>query len=699
MREGRRWWVALAVALLAVVAYWPALQAGWIWDDDSYVTANTVVQTPEGIVDAWVPGRTPQYYPLVFVSFWTQHALHGMNPMGFHLVNLLLHLGSSLLLWRLLRALGVPGAGIAAVVFALHPMQVESVAWVTERKNTLSLFFALGSVRAWLRFADDPRGFTAKAGWWGLSLCLFLLAMLSKTTAVAVPVAIVVVELWRRRAGRGRTLALVAPYFALGIALAAVTVFVEATQVGASGTEFERSAVDRLLQASMAWWFYIRTWAFPNDLLFIYPPFKMGALQLRAWAALLGLAIVLVAAVRRWRRGERGRLLLLVLYTAGVFPALGFINVYPLRYAPVADHFAYVGSVAMAIGTGWLVAVLWRRLRTRGVPALAGPAVAVIVACSFAALVNAQTRDYADASTLWRATLERNPQAWIAANNLCHEALLQAQEAIERGDDEGRDRLIAQASALAEQAERSGGHIDMPLLGNLSEVRRLQGRYPEAMEAIDRAIALQPRFGGTHWQRGRLLELMNRFGEAGAEYEQAVQGDPTNVAYLREQARWLVKAGQLGRAREVAGRIAQLDPADPEALSNYGTLSLELGDALTARRALEAALLVAQEPFATVVAVRLADACLKPPVDPGSAARAVKLAEAIVFTTGEKDPLSLMLLARACAYAGQADRARTALARAEALLPTADEQVRHACAREREAAMEALAAHPDAQGK
>ena len=144
--------LVLTAVAVVVAAYAPALAAGWIWDDDSYVWRNAVVQTPGGVLDAWVPGRTPQWYPMVFVSFWAQHALHGLDPFGYHLVNVLLHAASSLMLWRLLAALRLPGAAIAAAIFALHPMQVESVAWVTERKNVLSMAFALASVHCWLRW-------------------------------------------------------------------------------------------------------------------------------------------------------------------------------------------------------------------------------------------------------------------------------------------------------------------------------------------------------------------------------------------------------------------------------------------------------------------------------------------------------------------------------------------------------------------
>ncbi|NBP51433.1 MAG: hypothetical protein EBU70_09720, partial [Actinobacteria bacterium] len=158
---------AAALLLAALLAYLPALDAGWIWDDDSYVLENPVVQRPDGILHAWVPGSTPQWYPLVFASFWVQHAVHGLEPFGYHLANVLLHAASGVLAWALFRALRLPGALLAAGLFVLHPVQAESVAWVTERKNVLSMAFALGSVLAWTGFLRDPRPVRARAGLWG----------------------------------------------------------------------------------------------------------------------------------------------------------------------------------------------------------------------------------------------------------------------------------------------------------------------------------------------------------------------------------------------------------------------------------------------------------------------------------------------------------------------------------------------------
>lgn len=697
------WPLFLLVLLGALVAYWPALHAGWIWDDDSYVTQNPVVQSPDGIWQSWVPGRTPQYYPLVFCSFWVQVAAHGVEPFGFHLVNVLLHLCSAVVLWRVLVRLGVPGAWLAAAIFALHPVQVESVAWVTERKNVLSLLCALASTWAWVRGTQDPRPLRSRSGWFGLSFVLFVAAMLSKTTAVAVPVGLAAVELWQRRSGAQRpagqlpargAAALVAPYLVIGVLMGLYTAHVEATHVGATGVEFHRAPLDRLLQAAQAWWFYARTWVWPGELLFVYPPFEQGGGQWMAWAALAGGVAVAGWAAWRFWQGKPGWLALFLVYSAGVFPALGFINVYPLRFAPVADHFGYVGGVAMCIGLGWLLAQAWGAVtRSSRVPPWVGAAACALLLSTLATLTWTQTLHYQDEATLWSWTLERNPRAWLAANNLATIELAATRAALESGDTSARDQHLARAAALVERAAAGAaesGVPDLPVFSNLSEVRRLQNRLPEALAAINQAVDLQPRYAGTRWQRGRLRELTGDEAGAAEDYAVAVREDPGSALYLREQIRHLVKQKRVPEARDAAARLARMEPDDPETQGNLASLMLETGDIAGARMQFERALSMAAEPLATIMAVRMADACLRAPLEPRWTARGLELGKQLVIRTEGKEPISLLLLALGQATTGDEKGARASLAVADALLEKATSEQKQVAAEVRARVMERL---------
>jgi tetratricopeptide (TPR) repeat protein len=693
----------ILVALLVLAAYWPALGAGWIWDDDSYVWRNAVVQSPAGIVDCWVPGRTPQWYPLVFLSFWAQHALHGLDPFGYHLVNVLLHGLSAFLLWRLLRALGLAGAGIAATLFALHPMQVESVAWITERKNVLSMAFALGAMLAWVRWLSAPAGTRGAGRHAAAAFVLFVLAMLSKTTAVAVPVAMAAVAWWRpwpalagvARPVRRVALALV-PFFALGVAMGLFTAWIEVTVVGASGgAEFRRGAAERVLQAAQAWWWYLGAWVVPTDACFVHPAFAAGA-----WRGVLAIAAgaaAFVACVAWARRGARGPLAAFLAYSAALFPALGILNLYPLRYSPVAEHFGYVASTLMAACAAWAAVRAWARIDASGAALRAGAALVGAVALTLAGLSNAGARAYADAETLWRTTLGRNPDAWLASNNLVVIVLDRMQQALDAGDRAAADALLAEAEALSERSVALAGAIDASVMANLSEVRRMQGRLPEALAAAERAAALEPDGAEPQWQLGRLLELSGRAAEAGEHYRRAVDGAPRNLVHLREWVRWLTAAGRLAEAREAAARIVSLAPEDAEARGNLGALALELGDLPDARRDLRAALSLARGDESVAIAARCIRALLAVPTDPASCMEARDLAGRLVGLTGGSDPLSLLMLARAQAMLAD-PAARATLARADALLASAPAEVREAAAAERAAAEAAMAAQPPAQG-
>ena len=276
MSSGAPWLWGASLVLLACVAYWPTLGNGFIWDDDDYVQNNMTLASPAGLRNIWFKlGAVPQYYPLVHSTFWIEHRLWGLDARGYHAVNLLLHALSAVLVWRLLARLAVPGAWLAAAVFAVHPVGVESVAWVTERKNVLSCALALGSMLAYLRFspADVASDDRARGAWryYVLALVLYVAAVLSKTVTASVPAVLLVVYWWKRGRVSGRDVIRLIPFFAWGLGLSAVTVWMEKTFVGAHGEEWNISPLERMLIAGRALWFYAGKLAWPYPLIFFYP--------------------------------------------------------------------------------------------------------------------------------------------------------------------------------------------------------------------------------------------------------------------------------------------------------------------------------------------------------------------------------------------------------------------------------------------
>ncbi len=409
----------LLVSVLA--AYWPSLRAGYVWDDDSYLTQNELIRTPAGLWKLWTqPGAHPQYYPLVFTSYGVEYQLWGLHPLGYHLTNVLLHAGSALLLWLLLRRLGLAGAWPAALVFALHPVMVESVAWITERKNVLSLVFYLLGMHAGvsllgLSAADaGPASRRQAIGCWLALTACYALALLSKTVTVTLPAALLVLAWQRWGRLRWRDVVLLLPLLLGGLALGLHTAHLERATVGAVGQDWAFTLGQRVVLAGQIVWFYVGKLLHPEPLLFIYPRWSVDISQEMQWLGAVGVMAVLVGLVLLSRRLGRGPAAAGMLFVGTLFPALGFFNVYPMRFSYVADHFQYHASVALIV---LVVCGLAHLSRTPGLRR--GALLALVLALPMLGWTTHQRcYAYADARTLWMDTLARNRDATIAAYNL-----------------------------------------------------------------------------------------------------------------------------------------------------------------------------------------------------------------------------------------------------------------------------------------
>ena len=575
---------AAILALIALIAHAACLWAGWIWDDDSYVTANPVLLSPSGFVDVFTPGNTPQYYPLVFAGFWIEHALVGVDPLAYHAVNLLMHAANAVLLFVVLTRLNIRNAFWIAAIFAAHPMAVESVAWVTERKNVQSMLFALASFAMYLRFIDAPKG--RVLGTWLASFLLFACALLSKTTAIFVPPCIVLALLWLQKPINTRLVLSVLPYFAIGLASGLFTAHVERTIVGATGSEFGFTLLERLQLAGRTAAFYISRFTLPTEQIFIYPRFTIDVRSIVDWLPFLGGVAVLVWASLQWKK-RRAPLLITLWYGAALFPALGFFDVWPFRYSFVADHFAYAAMPVLAL---LVVTVLTSDLRgfenqPRAIALTA--LVAVLIPLSWRA-----TAKYENESTLWLDTAQRNPEAWIAHNNLASIELRRAGEAIARSDT---DAARVHATNALERARRAGElkPDEASNAANRSEALRLLGDLEQALVEIDRAIALQPKYGEFRWSRARILEMLGRIDDARSELETCVSitaGTRDEAQARRDLMRLALARGDNSDALLQCRAIAALEPRNADMIANLGSLLVAAGDQEQGRRELLRAL-------------------------------------------------------------------------------------------------------------
>ena len=520
----------LLLALLAVatfLAYRPTWHGTPVWDDAAHLT-RPALRSLDGLRRIWLePGATQQYYPLTHAAFWIQHRIWGDDTLGYHLVNVALHLATALLLFAALRRLRGPGALLAAAVFALHPVQVESVAWITELKNTLSgaLFFA--AALAYLHF-DESRRRSA----WALALVLFVLALLAKSVVAVLPAALLVVLWWRdgRVEWRRHVLPLV-PFLVLGLAAGLGTAWVERSYViGALAVHFGLGPTERVLLAGRATFFYLGKLLWPADLVFLYPRWEISR---GAWWAYLFPAGVVLLVLAAWalRRRWRGPLAALLFFVAALFPALGFVDVYPFRFSFVADHFQYLASAGV-VAFACALAATWRE-RKEGALGRAAPAAALLVLGALAFLTFRQSRFYADGETLWRATLERNPRCWLALNNL---GVL----ALERQEDAEAERLFVESLRWNPEYEAA--------LNNRGYVLARRGRVDEAVGDYERALAIWPDYPDAHVNLGNALFVKGRPGEAIGHYERALAERPDLLEPRNNLALALVAVGKPSEA-------------------------------------------------------------------------------------------------------------------------------------------------------
>lgn len=528
------WAPFAAIVCAAFLAYLPALHGTPVWDDSSHMT-RADLQPLHGLWRIWFDlGATQQYYPLLHTAFWVEHRLWGDAVLGYHLVNVALHALAACLVFLIVRRLGLPGARLAGLLFALHPLCVEAVAWISEQKSVLSAVFYLSAALVYLEFdrSRRKRHYLTASG-------LFVLALLSKTVTATLPAALLVVFWYRRgRIEWRRDVRPLIPWFALGASAGLFTAWVEARFIGATGVGFTLSPIQRMLLAGRALWFYGWKLVWPVDLAFFYPRWNVDP---SVWWQYLFPAGVLLAAFALFRvaRRQRGPLAGFLFFAGTLFPALGFFNIYPFRYSYVADHFAYLASLGILVPLAWAVVTLGQKLKAGHIGTRLLPALLMLV---LAGLTWQQAGTFRDEETLYRATLARNPSAWLAHNNL----------------------------------------------GNL--LLALPGRQEEAMEHIQAALRLKPDFWEAHLSMGNaLLQQPGRLDEALSEYQIAERLAPESERTQTNLGNALLQAGRPADALAHLQAALRIQPDNAEALNDVGNalagMPGRLPDAIAAYRA------------------------------------------------------------------------------------------------------------------
>jgi len=604
---GRRGTLAggAVILVLLLVAYWPCLNGTWLVDDSNYIVDNELLRDATGLKTIWTDLKaSKQYYPLVFTSLWVDYQVWGLDPLGYHLVNLVLHLVNSLLIWWLLRYLGFGGAWVAAAVFAVHPVHVESVAWITERKNVLSTFFYLLALFSYLKFVfgnshkpgdhpAEPQG-AGSYKYYLLALATFALALLSKTSTATLPGAVLLLIWWKQGRIRLSQVWYLFPVVAMGLVMGLVTVWLERTNVGATGGIFDISFAQKIQVAGLAVWHYVVTVFWPFGLTFDYGRWNSDPADWTMWLGPIGVAAVLAGLWRIHRQTGRGPLTAVLFFLGTVFPALGFFNLFFFRYSYVADHFLYPASLGLiCLGVG--VVSYGVRIEARFQRASVSLAMVVLLGLSILSWNHAG--NFVSMTALCRSILERNPKSWLGHNNLGDELmkegrLTESREHLHLAEAIAPSRLETQlnltivcmnledfsaAAGYARRAIELGPEVKFGY-NLLGEVHMRAGDPERAIPEFDRALAIDSTFTKARANLGSAFARLGRYEEAVDQLEQVVSEDQGLVAARSNLGIALVNLGEFDRAVDHFEAALKISPGNTALQQN-----LEQAKVLAAR--------------------------------------------------------------------------------------------------------------------
>jgi protein O-mannosyl-transferase len=585
---------AAIIILIAFFAYFPSLSGGFILDDDVLLTENGLIMSSDGVYKFWFTAKADDYWPLSSTTLWIEWRLWGNYPTGYHVTNLLLHIAESLLIWMILRKLSVPGAFFGAIIFAVHPVNVESVAWIAQRKNMMAMLFFLLSIFWYLKFlARAPRltdGWCPVAAkqilstahrplttdhtppptsssfilhpssfylWYWLSLAAFTLAMLSKGSTAMLPILFMGIAWWLGRLTFRESLR-IGPFFLIAGLFTWVNMWFQTHGINVVVRDVDFT--QRLTGAGGVVWFYLYKALVPLGLAFVYPQWNIQAGKLLWWLPLLAViaitaALFLASLVEPRLRGlswTRPVLFAWVFFCASLVPVLGFTDVGFMKYSLVADHYQHIAIIGVVV----LVAAAWGawHARLQGKMRQAGMVVAIGAVCLLAFLTWRQSELYNNAIDLYQDTLRKNPGCWMAHNNLglAMHNKGRAQEAIEHYEQ----TLLLNPDYP--EALNNLGNTYLDLLN----------RPQDAIPYYKKALSLRPYYIKAFYNLGNAYKALGQYDLAMEHYRQVVKWNPIFPEAHNNMGVILVKTGRPGEAIEHFQEVVRYKPNDVVSYSN-----------------------------------------------------------------------------------------------------------------------------------
>jgi len=544
-----------AIVIAVAVVYLPALRGDFVWDDFLLITGNPLLQNFSGLLEIWSGGRTPDYFPVTNTVFWIEHHLFDANATGYHAVNILVQIANALLVWRLLKRLNIPGAWLAGLIFGIHPVHVASVAWISELKNLLAMFFALFSVLCFLELDEKRKSLAAvsdrrtnisalrerrysSATAYAASLIFFALALLSKTQVVFLPFVLLLCAWWRDKKTAGtkttqdlrRDVIRSWPFFLLAIVLGLVTLWFQNRGIGEEEIIIG-SLPRRFANAAMAiWWYGVHLFA-PVRLMAIYPNWRFDSPRFLEWLPLIALIGVL-AGLWHWRnRGTRGAFFAVACFVVALLPSLGLVRMAYVRSGTlVADHLQYFADVPLLALFSAGIAYAWnqRQRATR----IATATIVTLLVAAMGTYAFARAEVYRNEEALWQDNLSKNPDAWQA-------------------------------------------HIMM------AQRRFKQERYAEAAYHAGRSAELKPELADIHNQLGLAYCRLERFEEGITEYRKALQLKQAKPATAKNAGVAKIRANLANALAITANHLSESAPTIPEeAMRRYDEAIRQYEEAL-----------------------------------------------------------------------------------------------------------------------
>ena len=538
----------------SMLVYLACVHGDWVWDDYPLIALNPVVQGPYSFLAWWFSPDAPDYFPLTTTMLWLEWHAFGNATTGYHVVSMLLHAAASILLWRLLAVMRIPGAWLAGLLFAVHPLCVESVAWISELKNTLTQPLFLLAAIHWVRAdeqAETDQAFTAGATQWALALFCFLMAMFAKTSVVMFPVVILLHAWWKRGAVSFRDILRAAPFFLVSLLLGLVTIwFQHGRAIGAEVIPVGGPA-SRFAIAGMAIPFYLSKILLPIGLLPIYPRWQVDPphiWQFLSWPCLAALGAACWFNRRTWGRQ--------ILFAGGFFlimilPVLGFITISYMRISWVADHFVYLPMISIVALLAAAITTAAKQLTGNARHAATAATATIVLLLAIASFRDAAA--WVDEGTLWQQNVRSNPDAWMAYVRL---------GSWKRRHGNPQGALLDFQAAIRLRPEYGENHNDM------ANALRDMGRVEEALAAYRESIARSPLIIESRTNLAEYLAEQGRFAEAAIQYRELVAMVPDHAEFNNKLGVCLYSSGQREEAVTCFERALELHPGWSDAEQN-----------------------------------------------------------------------------------------------------------------------------------